>query len=54
MTTGGVAVLKGYGGDFISHVFPVARITEPFQEAEWKERGADGLRLSRAALSMVD
>jgi threonine dehydrogenase-like Zn-dependent dehydrogenase len=38
----------------ISHVFPLARITEAFQEAEWKDRGADGLRLSRAAVSMVD
>jgi D-arabinose 1-dehydrogenase-like Zn-dependent alcohol dehydrogenase len=98
MTTGRVAVLKDYRGDFelreypvpdpergavlvrltragvcgsdlhiwrgetgylpfgrlISHVFPLVRITEAFQEAEWKDRGADGLRLSRAAVSMVD
>ena len=36
----------------VSHVFPLARITEAFQQADWMQRGGDGLRLSRAALSM--
>ncbi len=38
----------------VSHVFPLARITEAFQEADWMQRGGDGLRISRAALSMTD
>jgi threonine dehydrogenase-like Zn-dependent dehydrogenase len=38
----------------ISHVFPLAEITRAFQEADWMQRGGDGLRLSRAALSMAD
>jgi L-iditol 2-dehydrogenase len=36
----------------VSHVFPLARIGEAFREADWMQRGGDGLRLSRAALSM--
>ena len=38
----------------VSHVFPLARIGEAFQQADWMQRGGDGLRISRAALSMVD
>ena len=38
----------------VSHVFPLARITEAFQQADWMQRGGDGLRISRAALSMTD
>jgi threonine dehydrogenase-like Zn-dependent dehydrogenase len=38
----------------ISHVFALARISEAFQAADWMQRGGDGLRLSRAALSMAD
>jgi threonine dehydrogenase-like Zn-dependent dehydrogenase len=38
----------------VSHVYPLARITEAFREADWKERGGEGLRLSRAALSMAE
>src|SRR5438128_10850215 len=37
----------------VSHVFPLARITEAFQQADWMQRGADGLRISRAALSLA-
>jgi L-iditol 2-dehydrogenase len=36
----------------VSHVFPLAGISEAFREADWMQRGGDGLRLSRAALSM--
>jgi threonine dehydrogenase-like Zn-dependent dehydrogenase len=36
----------------ISHVYPLARISEAFHEADWMPRGGEGLRLSRAALSM--
>jgi len=35
-------------------VFPLARITEAFQQADWMQRTGDGLRISRAALSMTD
>jgi len=38
----------------VSHVFPLARITEAFQQADWMQHGGDGLRISRAALSMTD
>jgi hypothetical protein len=38
----------------VSHVFPLARISEAFQQADWMQRAGDGLRISRAALSMVD
>jgi threonine dehydrogenase-like Zn-dependent dehydrogenase len=38
----------------VSHVFPLARISEAFRQADWMQRGGDGLRLSRAALSMAD
>ena len=37
----------------VSHVSPLARIGAAFREADWMQRGA-GLKLSRAALSMVD
>jgi threonine dehydrogenase-like Zn-dependent dehydrogenase len=36
----------------VSHVFPLERISEAFQQADWMQRGGDGLRISRAALSM--
>jgi threonine dehydrogenase-like Zn-dependent dehydrogenase len=36
----------------VSHVFPLERIGEAFQQADWMQRGGDGLRISRAALSM--
>ncbi|HXH84608.1 MAG TPA: zinc-binding dehydrogenase, partial [Candidatus Tectomicrobia bacterium] len=36
----------------VSHVYPLERITEAFQQADWLQRGGDGLRISRAALSM--
>lgn len=38
----------------VSHVFPLARVSQAFQQADWLQRGGDGLRISRAALSMVD
>ena len=38
----------------VSHVFPLARIGEAFQQADWMQRAGDGLRISRAALSMAD
>ncbi len=38
----------------VSHVFPLTKISEAFREADWMQRGGDGLRLSRAALSMTD
>ena len=38
----------------VSHVFPLARIGEAFRQAEWMQRSGDGLRVSRAALSMAD
>ncbi len=37
----------------VSHVFPLAQISDAFQEADWMQRGSDGLRISRAALSMA-
>ncbi|MBI1962551.1 MAG: hypothetical protein HYS37_04175, partial [Candidatus Rokubacteria bacterium] len=54
-----LAFLRKNAGRFpferlVSHVFPLARITEAFREADWKGRGGDGLRLSRAALSMAE
>ena len=36
----------------VSHVYPLARISEAFHEADWMPRGGEGLSLSRAALSM--
>ncbi|MBI2205154.1 MAG: zinc-binding dehydrogenase [Candidatus Rokubacteria bacterium] len=36
----------------VSHVFPLERITDAFQQAEWSRRGGDPLRVSRAAISM--
>jgi hypothetical protein len=36
----------------VSHVYPLARIGEAFAAADWMQRGGDGLRISRAALSM--
>jgi hypothetical protein len=54
-----LAFLRGNVGRFpfdrlVSHLFPLARIGEAFREADWSARGGDGLRLSRAALSMAD
>jgi L-iditol 2-dehydrogenase len=37
----------------VSHVYPLAKISEAFQQADWMQRGGDGLRLSRAALAMA-
>ena len=55
------AVIQGAGGlgrfpfaRLVSHVFPLARISDAFQQADWMQRGGDGLRISRAALSMTD
>jgi hypothetical protein len=36
----------------VSHVFPLERISEAFQQADWMQRDGDGLRISRAAISM--
>jgi threonine dehydrogenase-like Zn-dependent dehydrogenase len=54
-----LAFLRKNAGRFpferlVSHVFPLAQITEAFRRADWKEPGGDGLRLSRAGLSMAD
>jgi threonine dehydrogenase-like Zn-dependent dehydrogenase len=38
----------------VSHVFPFGRIDEAFREADWLTHGGEGVRLSRAALSMDD
>jgi hypothetical protein len=38
----------------VSHVYPLARITDAFREADWLQRGGEGLRISRAALSMAE
>jgi L-iditol 2-dehydrogenase len=38
----------------VSHVYPLARISEAFHQADWMQRGNDGLRISRAALAMTD
>jgi L-iditol 2-dehydrogenase len=36
----------------VSHVFPLERITDAFREADWMQREASSLRVSRAAISM--
>jgi L-iditol 2-dehydrogenase len=36
----------------VSHVFPLAQISDGFRQAEWSRRGGDPLRVSRAAISM--
>ena len=36
----------------VSHTYPLERITEAFQQADWRERGGDPLRVSRAAIAM--
>ena len=36
----------------VSHVFPLERISEGFQQADWRERSGDPLRISRAAIAM--
>ena len=36
----------------VSHTFPLERITDAFQQAEWLQREGDPLRISRAALAM--
>jgi threonine dehydrogenase-like Zn-dependent dehydrogenase len=38
----------------VSHVYPLSRIGAAFREADWMQKGGDGLRLSRAALSMTE
>jgi threonine dehydrogenase-like Zn-dependent dehydrogenase len=38
----------------VSHVYPFARISDAFREADWQQRANDGLRISRAALAMTD
>jgi threonine dehydrogenase-like Zn-dependent dehydrogenase len=37
----------------VSHVYPLAKISEAFGEADWMQRRDDGLRISRAALAMA-
>jgi L-iditol 2-dehydrogenase len=36
----------------VSHVFPLDRISEAFEKANWMQRGNDPLKISRAAVSM--
>ena len=36
----------------VSHVYPLARISEAFKEADWQRKGGDPLRVSRAAIAM--
>jgi threonine dehydrogenase-like Zn-dependent dehydrogenase len=36
----------------VSHVFPLDRISEGFEKANWMQRGNDPLKISRAAVSM--
>jgi L-iditol 2-dehydrogenase len=36
----------------VSHTYPLERITEAFQQADWRERGGDRERVSRAAIAM--
>jgi threonine dehydrogenase-like Zn-dependent dehydrogenase len=36
----------------VSHVFPLERISEGFEKANWMQRGNDPLKISRAAVSM--
>jgi threonine dehydrogenase-like Zn-dependent dehydrogenase len=36
----------------VSHVFPLDRISEAFEKANWMQRGTDPLKISRAAVSM--
>jgi threonine dehydrogenase-like Zn-dependent dehydrogenase len=38
----------------VSHVYPLERIGDAFRDADWMQRGNDGLRISRAALAMSD
>jgi L-iditol 2-dehydrogenase len=37
----------------VSHTYPLERITEAFQQADWRERGGDRERVSRAAIAMA-
>jgi L-iditol 2-dehydrogenase len=37
----------------ISHTYPLERITEGFQQADWLQKGGDPLRVSRAAIAMA-
>ena len=37
----------------VSHVYPLEKISDAFHQADWMQRGGDGLRLSRAALAMA-
>ena len=36
----------------VSHVYPLERINDAFRQADWMQRGNDGLKISRAALAM--
>jgi len=36
----------------VSHVFPLERISEAFQQADWRDRQGDPLPISRAAIAM--
>jgi L-iditol 2-dehydrogenase len=36
----------------VSHVFPLEKISEAFEKANWMQRGNDPLKISRAAVSM--
>ncbi len=36
----------------VSHVYPLAKISDAFREADWRQRQGDPLRISRAAISM--
>jgi D-arabinose 1-dehydrogenase-like Zn-dependent alcohol dehydrogenase len=38
----------------VSHVYPLESINDAFHQADWMQRGNDGLRISRAALAMSD
>ena len=37
----------------VSHVYPLEKISDAFVQADWLQRGGDGLKISRAALSMA-
>jgi threonine dehydrogenase-like Zn-dependent dehydrogenase len=37
----------------VSHTYPLERISEAFQQADWLQKGGDPLRVSRAAIAMA-
>jgi threonine dehydrogenase-like Zn-dependent dehydrogenase len=39
-------------GRVVSHVYPLERISEGFEQANWMQRGNDPLKISRAAVSL--